>query len=116
MPERTSRDRAKAGSLVSADDRNGLVSRIGPVEIDWPRSIGYFGGIGLALGAELIDPPLAVFIAAIPFLKMLNRRRAARPSRFAGQVLEGLAKPLGGDSQGTIRLVSAEGSSDEPLV
>src|SRR5437588_7011036 len=48
----------------------GLVSRIGSLEIDWPRSLGYFGGIAVAVGLELIDPPIGVFIAAIPFLKM----------------------------------------------
>ena len=49
-----------------------LVSRVGPLELDWPRSIGYFGGVGLAVAAGLIEPPLGVFIAAVPFLKMLD--------------------------------------------
>ena len=65
-----------------------------------------------AVGIGLIDPPVGVFIAAIPFLKMLKGDRMPTPSQFIGQVLEGIAKPVGGDSQGTIRLT---GSSDQPV-
>lgn len=85
----------------------GLVSHIGPVKVDWPRSLGYYGGIGLAVAAELIEPPLAIFIAAIPFLKMLNRPKASLPVRFVGQVLDGAAKPVGGSSEATIELEQA---------
>jgi hypothetical protein len=92
-----------------------LVSRIGALEVDWPRSVGYFGGIALAVGLELIDPPIGLFIAAIPFLKMLNLSRAEFPPRFIGHLLEGMAKPVGGDSQGTIRFVTPEGATDEPV-
>jgi hypothetical protein len=93
-----------------------IVGRLGPFEIDWPRSLGYFGGIGIALGIGLIDPPVGLFIAAIPFLKMLKADRAPTPSQFVGQVLEGVAKPVGGDSQGTIRLASPRtGDSDQPV-
>lgn len=83
----------------------GMSSRVGPLEIDWPRTIGYYGGISLALAFELIEPPLALFIAAIPLLKMLNRPGAMRPARFVGQLLEGAAKPVGGSSEATIQLV-----------
>lgn len=82
----------------------GMTSRVGPLEIDWPRTIGYYSGVGLALAFELIDPPLALFIAAIPVLKMLNRPGASRVTRFAGQLLEGAAKPVGGSSEATIQL------------
>lgn len=82
----------------------GMTSRVGPLEIDWPRTIGYYGGIGLALAFELIEPPLAIFIAAIPVLKMLNRPKASRLTRFTGQLLEGAAKPVGGSSEATIQL------------
>ena len=92
-----------------------LVSRIGWLEIDWPRSLGYFGGITVAVGLELIDPPIGLFIAAIPFLKMLNLSRAEFPPRFVGHFLEGMAKPVGGDSEGTIRFVTPEGATDEPV-
>ncbi len=92
-----------------------LVSRVGPLELDWPRSIGYFGGIGLAVAAGIIDPPLGLFIAAVPFLKMLDLPRLPNLPRFVGQVFEGVAKPVGGDSQGTIRVVTGKGASDQPV-
>jgi len=96
-------------------DNARLVGHVGPLEIDWPRSLGFFGGIGLAVGIGLIDPPLAVFIAAVPFIKMLDLPRLPTPARVVAEVFEGVAKPVGGDSQGTVRLVSAKGSSDEPV-
>lgn len=93
-----------------------LVSRIGPVEIDWPRSLGYFGGIALAVGFELIEPPIGLFIAAVPFLKMLDASRAPAPSRVLGQIFEGVAKPVGGDTEGTVRVASGrEGTSGPPV-
>lgn len=87
------------------EQKLGMTSRLGPVEIDWPRTIGYYGGIGLAVAFELIEPPLALFIAAIPVLKMLNRPGASRPTRFVGQLLDGAAKPVGGSSEATLQLV-----------
>lgn len=92
-----------------------LVSRIGSVEIDWPRSLGYFGGIALAVGLELINPPIGLFIAAVPFIKMLDLSREEFPARFLGHFLEGMAKPVGGDSEGTIRFVTPERATDEPV-
>ncbi len=88
---------------MASQDR-GLVSHIGPVEVDWPRSLGYYGGISLAVAAGMLEPPLAIFIAAIPFLKMLNHPKATLPTRFVAQVLDGAAKPVGGDSGATIQL------------
>lgn len=97
------------------EDR-GLVSRIGPIKVDWPRSIGYYGGISLAVAAGAIEPPLALFIAAIPFLKMLNRPAASQPERFIGQVLDGAAKPVGGSSEATIELAATgEMASRQPM-
>ena len=92
-----------------------IVSRLGPLELDWPRSVGYFGGVGLAVAAGLIDPPLGIFIAAVPFLKMLDLPKMPYVPRFVGQVFEGVAKPVGGDSEGTVRLVSQRGSSAPPV-
>jgi len=107
-------DKSAAGDAGEQSDK--LVSRIGPLEIDWPRSLGYFGGVALAVGLEVISPPVGLFIAAIPFLKMLNSSDAPAPSRFVGQVFEGAAQPVGGDAQGTIRLVTdAEGTSGPPV-
>jgi hypothetical protein len=93
--------------MGQAQQDRGLVSQIGPLKVDWPRSIGYYGGIGIALAAGMIEPPLALFIAAIPFLKMLNQPDASQAVRFISQVLDGAAKPVGGSAEATIQLVTA---------
>lgn len=97
------------------DETVDLVSRAGALEIDWPRSLGYFGGIGFAVGVGLIEPPLGVFIAAVPFLKMLDLPALPRRLRFAAQVLEGVAKPVGGDSEGTVRVTDPADSGGQIL-
>jgi hypothetical protein len=88
---------------MAAQDR-GLTSRIGPIEVDWPRSAGYFGGIAVAVMAGVLEPPVGIFIAAIPFIKMLNRPKAPLPVRMVAQIFDGAAKPVGGDSEATIQL------------
>jgi len=85
----------------------GLVVHVGPLKIDVPRSLGYYGGIAVAVGVGVIDPPLALFIAAIPAMKMLMNSQAPTAMRFIGQVFDGAAQPLGGDAQGTVRLDDA---------
>lgn len=92
-----------------------LVSRLGPVEMDWHRSVGYFGGIVIAVAGGLIEPPLRFFIAAVPFLEVLDLPQMPFVPRFVGQIFEGVAKPVGGDSEGTVRLVSQTGSSAPPV-
>ena len=82
----------------------GMVARVGPIEIDVPRTLGYFGGIAAAVAIGLIEPPLGVFIAAVPFVKMLADRRAPEGLRFVGQLVEGAAKPVGSSGEGTVRL------------
>jgi hypothetical protein len=99
---------------ASVNDQS-MVSKLGAVEIDWPRSIGFFGGVGLAVGVGLIDPPLGLFIAAVPFLKMLDLPRLPPQFRFVGQVFEGVAKPVGGDSEGTVRIVTGKGTNTQPV-
>ena len=84
------------------EDR-GLVSQLGPVTVDWPKSIGYFGGVALAVATGLIEPPLGLFIAAVPFLKFLKRPNASWPERAISAMIEGAAKPVGGDADATIR-------------
>jgi hypothetical protein len=96
-------------------DQPRLVSKLGPIEVDIPRSIGYFGGVTLAVGAGLIEPPLGLFIAAVPFLKMLDLPPLPNLPRFVGQVFEGIAKPVGGDSHGTIRVVTSEGADQSSV-
>ncbi|HEY3993633.1 MAG TPA: hypothetical protein VGM01_12250 [Ktedonobacteraceae bacterium] len=95
-----------SGEQDTNEQKLGMTSRVGPLEIDWPRTLGYYGGVGLAVAFELIEPPLAIFIAAIPFLKMLNHPGASRLTRFTGQFLEGAAKPVGGSSEATVQLTS----------
>jgi len=95
MPEEPKQDR-------------GLTSQVGPVAIDWPRSIGYFGGVGVAVALGVIDPPLGLFIAAIPFVKMFNHPKLPLPVRMASQVLDGAAKPVGGDAEATLQLNTPE--------
>jgi hypothetical protein len=81
--------------------------RLGPVLVDVPRSVGYFGGAALALGLGLVEPPLAVFIAAVPLFKVLTHRALPAPIRFVGEVIEGGAKPVGGDDDPAIQLVDS---------
>ncbi len=83
---------------------HGMVTRIGSLEVDVPRSIGYFGAIALAVALEIIDPPVGLFIAAVPVFKLLEKREKRAPTRFIGEVLEGAAKPVGGDTEAVIRL------------
>ena len=92
----------------------GLVTRVGPLEIDWPKSLGYYGGIGLAVAFELIEPPLAIFIAAIPVLKLLKQPRGPWPFRVVADVLEGAAKPVGGDAESVVRVAAATGQAAGP--
>ncbi|MFT3771654.1 MAG: hypothetical protein QM820_40095 [Minicystis sp.] len=90
-----------------------FITRVGPLKVDWPRSIGYFGGIGVAVALDLIAPPLALFVAVVPLLKLLKRREAPRIERAIGAVLEGMAKPIGGDAESTVRLADADGDEAE---
>lgn len=93
--------------MESPTDR-GLVNRIGPVEINWPRAIGYYGGLGLAVGFGMIEPPFGLFIAAVPLFKMLNRPKASRPVRLVSQIIDGASQPVGGDGDQAIKLVASK--------
>jgi len=46
---------------------------------------------------------------------MIDLQGFPNPARFVAQVFEGVAKPVGGDSEGTVRVVSAKGASDQPV-
>ena len=113
-PDKESAGRAALENTPTSAEPE-LISRMGALEIDWPRSLGFFGGVALAVGAGIIDPPLGLVIAAVPFIKMLDLPSMHNRVRFVAQVLEGVAKPIGGDSQGTVRIVTAEGASDQPV-
>jgi hypothetical protein len=83
---------------------NVLEVKLGTVEVDVPRSVGYFGGLAAAVGVGMIEPPLALFIAAVPVFKILTNSALPRPVRAIGEVLEGAAKPVGGDAEGVIQI------------
>ncbi|MDQ6831772.1 MAG: hypothetical protein M3008_00105 [Chloroflexota bacterium] len=93
--------------MTSTTER-GLTSRVGPVEVSWPRAVGYYGGLALAVGFGMIEPPFGVFIAAVPFFKMLNRPKSSRPVRLFSQVIDGASQPVGGDGDHAIRLVTPD--------
>jgi hypothetical protein len=114
-PAQSADNAAQAAKRPAGQHEPEMVSRVGALEIDWPRSLGYFGGTALAVAAGLIEPPLGLFIAAVPFIKMLDLPHLPDRFRFVAQVFEGVAKPVGGDSQGTVRIVTPEGASDEPV-
>lgn len=86
----------------------GLVLEFGPLRVDVPRSVGFYGGIAAAVAVGLLEPPLGVFIDCVPLLKMATNSRAPQPLQWLGQVLDGVAKPVGGDAQGTVRLVDPQ--------
>jgi hypothetical protein len=110
--------RSKQGAarmdMVTEAQNRGLVSRVGPVEVDWPRSIGYFGGISLATALGFIEPPVAIFIAAIPFFRLLIHPNAPTPVRFVGQVLEGAGTPLGAGGKAVIEPAPQEATPATP--
>lgn len=84
------------------EDKPFLVS-IGPVVVDVPRSIGYFGGLAAAVALELVAPELALFVAVVPLIKLLKRKHASLTERAFAAVVEGAAKPVGGDAESTVR-------------
>ena len=90
------------------NEEHGMVSQFGPIEVNWPRTIGYYGGIVLAVGFELIEPPVGIFIACIPLIKMLSRPKLAQPVRFVSEVLQGAAIPLNGDAEASVRVHSED--------
>lgn len=83
---------------------NVLEVRVGTVEMDVPRSVGYFGGLVAAVGLGMIEPPLALFIAAVPVFKILTNSVLPLSVRAVGELLEGAAKPVGGDAEGVIQI------------
>jgi len=90
---------------MAEQDRR-VTRRIGPLDSAWPRSIGYYGGIGLAVAAGMFGVPVALSVAAIPFLKVLNRPTVSWATGFVAQVIDGAAKPVGGDGEATIQLTT----------
>ena len=56
------------------------------------------------MGLGLVEPPLAIFIAAVPLFKAMTNTALPRAVRFAGEVLEGAAKPVGSNAEGVVQL------------
>ncbi len=52
---------------IGAPD-NVLEVEVGTVEVDVPRSVGYYGGLAVAVGIGLIEPPLALYGAGSPHI------------------------------------------------
>jgi hypothetical protein len=96
-----------------SQEDQGMVAQVGPLEVDIPHSIGYYGAIGLAVALEIIEPPVGLFIAAVPLFKLLKQRGEPAPTRFVGAILEGAAKPVGGDAEAVIRLAPAQEPTEE---
>ncbi|MEO8875157.1 MAG: hypothetical protein ABI461_06175 [Polyangiaceae bacterium] len=90
-----------------------FIAYVGPIAIDVPRTLGYFAGVGGAVAFGLIAPELAVFVAAVPLLKLLKRKHAPLIQRLVGAALEGAAKPVGGDSEGCIRTREAQEEKEQ---
>ncbi|HEY1697596.1 MAG TPA: hypothetical protein VGG39_35790 [Polyangiaceae bacterium] len=80
-----------------------FVSTVGPLKIDWPRTAGYYAAVGLAVAFEVIAPPLGLFIAAVPLLKLLKREHATKAERLFAAFFEGAGKPVGGDADAVVR-------------
>jgi len=66
------KDTARSGRPGTETNKDRTIHfDVGPVEIDIPRTLGYYGGISAAVAFGVLEPPVAVFIAALPVIKML---------------------------------------------
>jgi hypothetical protein len=78
--------------------------QLGPVQVDFVKTAGYYGGIMAAVAAGMIEWPLAIFIAGVPFYKLLQHPDASLPVQVVSDALDGAARPVGGSSEGVIKL------------
>src|SRR5205823_12744624 len=62
----------REGEEDMAEQDRRVTRHIGPLDIGWPGSIGYYGGIGLAVAAGMFGVPVGLSVAAIPFFKGRN--------------------------------------------
>jgi len=90
-----------------------LEIRIGPVRLDVPRTVGYYAGLAVAVSAGLIEPGLGFFVAAVPFWKPLTHHALPATVRFVGEIMEGAAKPVGGDDDAVFHLDDEQKGSEE---
>jgi hypothetical protein len=95
---------------------NVLEVQVDTVEVDVPRSMGYFGGLAVATEVGLIEPPLALSIAAVPLFKSLTNTALPTAVRVVvGEVLEGAAKPVASDAEGVIELKDQQQSGTKVI-
>jgi hypothetical protein len=92
-----------------------LQVRVGAVNLDVPRSIGYYGGAAAAVALGLVEPPLGLVIAAVPLLKLLTHRGLPLAVQFVGEVLEGASKPIGGDDEAVFHLDDEQKDYEEAI-
>jgi hypothetical protein len=72
------------------------------MQVDVPRTVGDFGGIGPAPAVGVIE---AAFIAAVPMprmLRMLGKAALPQPVRFVSDIVDGAAQRVGGQLAGTV--------------
>jgi len=106
---------AKAAHMGKEEQKEDqpFVVHLGPLVVDVPRTIGYYGGVAAALAFELIASELALFIAAVPLVKLLKRKDAGRAERAVAGVFEGAMKPVGGDAESVVRPQWVESQQQE---
>ncbi len=52
---------APPGSMSEHEEDRPFVSRVGSLSVDWPRTLGFYGGLGVAVALDVVAPPLAAF-------------------------------------------------------
>src|SRR5947209_18901189 len=92
-----------------------LTSLVGPVEVDWFKMLGYYGGIALAVAAGVIEPPVGIFIGATPIFRMLKHPDAPLPIRALSDTLAGPAIPVGGSADPVVRLKPGPGGPERRI-
>ncbi len=66
---------------------------VGTVKVNVPRSVGYVGGLPVAVGVGLFEPPLALFIASRPVFKPWTNTGRPRAVRVVGELLNTRPNP-----------------------
>lgn len=84
----------------TGEEAQRLVTRFGPMEINWPGLIAYFGGLTLAVASDVISPPVGMFIAALPVGMLFRAPSRAWPIRI---VTGGATTAVSGNPDGTVR-------------
>lgn len=94
----------QGGQQGRQTEQRHLAAGLGPLEIDAPKAAGYYAGLAVALALGVVEPPLAVFIAAVPFFQLFTRPDASRTEWAVGEILQGAATPVGGSASPVIRI------------